>query len=369
MSALNILLLCGSLSYAGAQRQMFELAKGLNRRNNVVVCSIGSKNLLLQEFIENEIQVEVLNLRARNVIQILVLLSSIIKKNKIEVIYSFLDTANYFARLVKLFVPSVKIVVSERNSNNKISIRSKLFERVFSKKTDLYIANSYAGQLDLKKRFNIEHSVVIPNGFDINRFNDLNKKSKLTNNVSDDVIISMVARIKPQKNYEMFLKVAERVCNLYNNVVFFAIGDQPNPKDSYQDSILIKYNKLKNKDRIIFLGARTDISEILSETDISILTSHREGCSNTVLESMASKCPLVITDVGDNKIILSDENKDFVSKPGDVDEMVKKTAQLIDQPKLRSNIGEANFQKAKREFTVEKMVGRTESVILELLKT
>ncbi|GAJ02796.1 unnamed protein product, partial [marine sediment metagenome] len=99
--------------------------------------------------------------------------------------------------------------------------------------------------------------------------------------------------------------------------------------------------KLKNKDRIVFLGARTDIPEILSETDISILTSHREGCSNTVLESMSSKCPLVITDVGDNKVILSDENKDFISRLGDVDEMVKKIAQLIDQPKLRSKIGKA----------------------------
>lgn len=369
MSALNVLLLCGNLSYAGAQRQMFELAKGLNRRHNVIVCSIGSKNSLLREFIENEIKVEVLNLRARNFIQILVLLRSILKKNKIDVIYSFLDTANYFARLIKLFLPYIKIVVSERSSNNKTSIRNKLFEKVFSKRTDLYIANSYAGQLDLKNRFNIEPSVVIPNGVNINRFNDLNEESKLSNNFNNYVIISMVARIKPEKNYEMFLKVAEKVCDLYSNVVFFAIGDQPNPKDSYQDSILMRYNKLKNKDRVIFLGAKSDIPDILYETDISILTSHKEGCSNTVLESMLSRCPLVITDVGDNKVILSDENKDFVSKPGDVDEMVKKIAQLIDQPKLRSNIGEANFQKAKREFTVEKMVGRTESVILELLKS
>ncbi|GAJ14997.1 unnamed protein product, partial [marine sediment metagenome] len=147
MSALNVLLLCGNLSYAGAQRQMFELAKGLNRRHNVIACSIGSKNSLLQEFIKNEILVEVLNLRVRNFIQILVLLSSIIKKNKIEVIYSFLDTANYFARLIKLFLPYIKIVVSERSSNNKTSIRNKFFEKVFSKRTDLYIANSYAGQL------------------------------------------------------------------------------------------------------------------------------------------------------------------------------------------------------------------------------
>jgi len=368
MGKASILLLCGNLSYAGAQRQLFELAKGLNQRHNVVVCCIGSGSAFLREFKENKIRVEAFNLRSRNVIQVLGLLRSALRKNRIDIVYSFLDAANYFSRLIGLSASYVKIVVSERSSNYKVSVRRKVFEKILSKRTDLYISNSYAGQLDLKRRFGIGSSVVIHNGVDSSRFRDLDGNPGLRSN-PNNVVISMVARIKPAKNHEMFLEVAERVCSLYKYAVFFAIGDSSKPNDPYMDFILRKHRELKNRDRIVFMGARSDIPDILSESDISILTSHTEGCSNSVLEAMFSKCPLAVTDVGDNKLILSDENKGFVSTPGNVDEMVKNVSRLIDQPKLRSKIGEANYQKAKREFTVEKLVDRTESVILKLLKS
>ncbi len=364
---MNILLLCGNLSYAGAQRQLFELAKGLNKKHDVIVCSISSNVSLLQNFEENNIRVEVLGLRKRYFISILYKLYNLIKNNEIQVIYGFLSTANTYSRIIKLFFPSIKIISSKRNSDSKETILNKLFEKMFSKMTDLYIANSFAGQLDLKYFFNIKNSVVVLNGVDTGRFQNISNYSCLKKDFPNYIIISMVARIKKQKNYEMFLKVAEKVCTSYDNVVFFSIGDDPIPKDAYKSFILKENSKLKMKDRILFIGARSDIPEILSETDISILTSHREGCSNTVLESMFSKRPLVVTDVGDNKRMLAKMNQDFIIKPNDVQMMVNKISYLIDNPDLRKKIGMENYRKAQKEFTQEKMVKNTESVIMSLL--
>ena len=152
-------------------------------------------------------------------------------------------------------------------------------------------------------------------------------------------------------------------------VIFLAIGDQPDSMGVYENTIVNKKNKLNNIDRILFVGKRSDIPEILSETDISILTSHREGCSNTVLESMFAKCPLVVTDVGDNRMMLSEANQNFIVKPNDVEEMVQKLSILIEDGSLRKEIGNRNFDKAQNEFTNKMMVENTESLILSLLNS
>jgi len=362
---MNILLLCGSLSYAGAQRQLLELAKGLNEQHNVVVCSISSKVPLLPEFKKNNIKVEVLGLRKRNFIKIISRLKKIITENNIQTIYGFLKTANTYSRILKIINPGLKIVSSERSSDTTTNFHSKLTEKVFSKLTNLYIANSYAGKKSLVNNYNLKNVKVIHNGIDSDRFLT-DKESSLKGQLDAEIIITQIGRIKPDKNYEMFLKVSEKVCELHENVVFCAIGDQPNSKDVYQSTILMELNKLKHQDRILFVGKKSDIPEILIESDISILTSHREGCSNTVLEAMFAKCPLVVTDVGDNDMMLSDMNRDFIVKPNDVDGMVAKISELINDATLRKKIGNANYIKAQNEFTKEKMVENTESLILSL---
>lgn len=364
---MNIILLCGSLSYAGAQRQLFELSKGLNKSNNVIVCSISSNVPLLDKYLENNVKVEVLGLRKRHFIRVLKKLMAIVKDQDVEVVYSFLETANTYNRILKLLQPNLKIVSSERNSDNVPSIRKKVFEYFFSERTNLFIANSYAGKEDLFKKYNIKNTVVIPNGVNSRRFDNLDTEDGLRMEFPDKLIIGMIARIKPQKNYEMFLKVANVICRKFPNVVFLAIGDQPNPKDAYQDKIITQWEMLEFKERICFLGARSNIPEILSNTDISILTSHREGCSNTVLESMFSGCPLVLTNVGDNYSMVSERNKKYITEPMNINEMVNKLSQLIEDPSLREIIGDSNKRKAYETFTLQKMVDNTENVLSKLL--
>lgn len=368
INTMNILLLCGSLSYAGAQRQLFELANGLNNEHHVLVCSITDKVPLLEEFKRNGIKVEVFALRKRNFFKIIKYLNYQIETHKIDVIYSFLETANTYSRLMKLFNPKLRVISSERSSDTVIDLKSKVVEYGLSKLTDLYIANSHAGKQALIKHHKVNNIEVIHNGIDQARFLSLGKSS-LDMDFTDKLVISQIGRIKPDKNYEMFLEVAEKVCQLHENVVFLAVGDQPDSMDSYQNSILTKQNKLKYKDRVLFVGKRSDIPEILSETDISILTSHREGCSNTVLESMFAKRPLVVTDVGDNRIMLSELNQNFVVKVNNIQDMVDKLCLLIEDNDLRKRIAVENYNKAQNEFTNKMMVENTESLILSLLQS
>lgn len=363
---MKILLLCGNLSYAGAQRQMFELANGLKERHEVLVCSISDKVPFIDEFRKNDIKVKVLGLRKRNFFKIIRSLQAVLKDNNIEIMYSFLESANTYSRTMKIFNPKLKVVSSERSSDTIIPYQKVLLEKGLSNFTDLYIANSFAGKAALENHFQVSNIEVVHNGIDTERFLSLGKSS-LDLPKEEKILICQIGRIKPDKNYELFLDVAEHVCENFKHVLFLAIGDQPDSMDAYQNTILEKRNALKNKDRILFVGKKSDIPEILAETDISMLTSHREGCSNTVLESMFASCPVAVTNVGDNKIMLSDANQDFISKPDDVEEMVGNLTILIKDPSLRKEIGTENYKKAQKEFTNKMMIEHTESLLLALL--
>lgn len=69
--------------------------------------------------------------------------------------------------------------------------------------------------------------------------------------------------------------------------------------------------------RVHFLGLRTDIADILSLADVSLLTSHQEGFSNAVLDGMAADLPMILTDVGGNAEAVLDGETGIVVPPHD----------------------------------------------------
>lgn len=58
--------------------------------------------------------------------------------------------------------------------------------------------------------------------------------------------------------------------------------------------------ELNLSERVIFLGNRSDVNQILPLADICVLTSLSEGFSNTLVEYMTAERPVIATDVGGN---------------------------------------------------------------------
>jgi glycosyltransferase involved in cell wall biosynthesis len=94
----------------------------------------------------------------------------------------------------------------------------------------------------------------------------------------------------------------------------------------------------------------------LSIFDIAVLPSYTEGCSNALLEYMASEKPVVATDVGGNPELVTDEVTGFIVPRGDVPSLVQKVSYLIDSKDLRSKMGTAGGKKVKRFFSMSKII-------------
>ncbi len=310
---MRILKIISSLGYGGAETQAINLSKALVAEGHEVLLVSLSQDIPRVKLIEGtgvELYVEA---KQRKVdLRVIKSLRNKILEWQPDIVHAYLYDAEFYARLATIGL-DVPLINSERNDNYKLNVNQVIGDFLTIKRVDGVIANSFAGKVFAEKRYkhlNRNRISVVWNGIDLKqvlgklRASNKNLKLELFGR-SDIDLACMVAAIKPQKNYILALSVAERLIKSSDNWRVIFLGDKVTvDADQYKSQVFEFYSHLPNKDKIIFLGNRTDVVEILSQSDVSFLTSDHEGFPNAVLESMAVGTPAVTTDFSDIKKIL-----------------------------------------------------------------
>jgi glycosyltransferase involved in cell wall biosynthesis len=90
-----------------------------------------------------------------------------------------------------------------------------------------------------------------------------------------------------------------------------------------------------------FTGVRRDVPDLLAASDLYVNSSLYEGMSNTILEAMAMRKPVIATAVGGNVDLVRDGETGFLVPAGDWEAMGERMAALLADPGRRSAIGAA----------------------------
>lgn len=197
-----------------------------------------------------------------------------------------------------------------------------------------------------------EKRITIYNGFDEQRLNRLGKTAR----DGDIVTISMIGRTDSQKDYWTFIDSLAILRQ--QNIKFRAniIGQGP-----LLEKISI-YADQRCGDRISILGFRSDIDELIAESDIGVLctdpANHKEGISNALLEFMAQRKPVVATNDGGTPEIVSDGISGFLVPPKSSRELAAKLRYLIDHPEEGRKMGIIGERIVRRRFNLNQMTER-----------
>lgn len=113
-------------------------------------------------------------------------------------------------------------------------------------------------------------------------------------------------------------------------------------------------------ENVQFLGERTDTMDLYRCADISILASHQEGFSNTVLESMSAGLPVLATDVGGNAEALDGGKAGRLVPSGDPQAMAAAILDLARNPGLRRELGALAERRVRVHFSIDGCVDRYE---------
>lgn len=172
----------------------------------------------------------------------------------------------------------------------------------------------------------------------------------------NDIVVTSTGRIITDKGYDVLSDVAKRFKTL-KNVKFVVAGD-----GAYRQQWLNEIEKENMQDQVFLLGYRSDIDDILRESDIFVICTKHETLCNSLLEGGMYNLPLVATNVGGIPEIIDNGENGFLVANGDIDGFVDAIRKLVDDTELRNKMGEAAYKKVMSKFAESKITAQLEEV-------
>lgn len=177
--------------------------------------------------------------------------------------------------------------------------------------------------------------------------------------------IVFIGRFSKQKDPLLLLKAFRDLReDLKKNVEVSIIGE--GPRKPFLERF-IKDNQLKEVELMGSLS-RERVKNILGKSDIFVLTSNWEGFPYSVLEAMSYGLAVVASDVGGVSEIVGNK-VGILIKRGDKNSLENNLEKLIEDSKLRNQLGEKAFNRVKEKFSLERMLKKTEKVYRSVLES
>jgi glycosyltransferase involved in cell wall biosynthesis len=234
--------------------------------------------------------------------------------------------------------------------------------RALARGVDRYIAVSrdIAAELSGRFRWPAEKIDVVYNAVSLERFGSAapqGLRSRLTDGRAAPLVLTP-ARLTEQKGHPVLLRAAAEV----PEVVFALAGDGP-----LRAGLEAEADRLGVGERVVFLGHRTDIPDLLAACDIFALPSLYEGSSLAVLEAMAAGRPVVSSSIGGTAELIEDGENGLLVPPGEVAPLVAALRRLIGDSALREDLAQNARRRVELEFTKQAMTERVERIYEGLL--
>jgi glycosyltransferase involved in cell wall biosynthesis len=173
-------------------------------------------------------------------------------------------------------------------------------------------------------------------------------------------VVGVVGNVNPQKGHEYFIEAAGIVRRTVPDARFVIAGHIYNNHDAYYRQLLeaADQNGLKVGEDLFFLGARSDIPNVLAGLDLFALASvpNSEGTPTVVLEAMASGVPVVATDVGSVAEVVDDGKTGFVVRSEDPVAMANRITSFLQDDGLRQRAGKAARERVEHHFSLDQCI-------------
>ncbi len=251
----------------------------------------------------------------------------------------------------------VRVVSAIRGSEAHRGRGHFLLNRATSGFVDLWISNSRftADLFASRDKLRRERIVVVPNGVQVSQslppYNETLRR--LINVGRNAFLVGCVANHLPFKRQEDLLAAMARIEG-DPSMHLVLIGRTTN----YTLQLQAQADRLNLTNRLHILGYRDDVRRLLAGMDVLALVSQQEGLPASLLEGMACGLPVVATMIAGVTELVVDGETGIGVPTEDVDAIARALTTLRDDQALRFRLGRAGFERARSEFSVERLAER-----------
>lgn len=362
--------------WGGAQKYLFALATSLPQDKYEVFAIVGVGGILKNKLEEKGVKVFEVNALKRDISLFSELKSfaeiySLVKKIRPDILHFNSPKASGIGSVVArlLLLPKTVQTVHGWSFNENRNIFSKAIIYFFSWITVLFtdktivISKSEKAQA-LRMPFVSEDKIVlIKNG--INKINYIDKnvvREALLHRVAmtisdfpkDTLWLGTISELTKNKGLKYVISALSEIKVPF---VFFIIGEGEE-RDNLENQIFA--NGLQDK---VFLLGFIDIANLyLKAFDVFTLTSVKEGLPYCIMEAGGAGVPVIASNIGGIPDIIDNNKSGILVKKGNVAEIKKAIETLAGNPEKRVEFGNKLKQKIEKEFDIEQMIKKTQSL-------
>jgi len=342
----------------GLEKYLLNLTNLLKKNHKVVLLisrenNIKIKNVKIYYVPTLKTKISFLGLLSQ-VISIALFLPYIIMKEKIELISSYVPTANSTLTLLISKFMRVPNLINIRGYRPDIS----LFRRVMGDIGLFFTNNIFINSKDFKKRYvkqsflpksfiNKKNWIFIPNGI---KFKFWEKKSSIDDKKYD---LIFVGHLKPKhrfvaKGFDVLYKALERISHEYNLKLHVVVLG-PYEKELIRREIAdvdLSYFEFHG-----MVKSKKKIRDFYYLSKIYVLPSTHEGMPNSLMEAMATGLPSIASNVGAVPELIDNNVNGFIFPNRNEMELSKIILKLMKDTELREKIGKAAKKKMRDNFS------------------
>lgn len=296
----------------------------------------------------------------------LIKIARFLKKNKIDLIHTNdLRTTLLWGIIGKLYnIPVIWHVRQENSSQILDKIRLMLVDKL------IFVAELNKRKFSSEVLKNVDHEVVY-NGVDVTEFQpnkEINKLKKELKISSEKKLVGFVGYLVPRKRPEMFVKAGLEVLKKSQDVHFIVVGDDP-LGSGYEKRLNKMIAKAGAKNHFSLLGYRDDVSDIMAELDVFVLTSTFKGEAfpRVVIEAMAAGTSVVATKSAGVPEAVIDGETGFLVDPNDERKLVKDIDFLLKNEAKNKLMAKKARSRALKLFDIKKINQKIDKIYRGIL--
>ena len=202
---------------------------------------------------------------------------------------------------------------------------------------------------------------VIYNGIPTARF--VSKAGRGMGEGGKNMVLLHSGRFVPEKGHLLLIEAFDLSIKEYPWMQLWLVGD-----GEFRPAVERAVSEKGLQEKVFFLGIRNDVSNLLADCDLFVLSSSYEGFSLAVLEAMAVGKPVVSTRVGGVPELVEDGLTGFLVPPRDPEALSQAILRLVKDHDLCRRMGQAGQRKALERFDISRTAQEYETLYFKLLK-
>ena len=366
----NVLQLIGSFHQGGSERQAVQLTRLLHedKTYKVFAACLNRDGILYDEFSKMKLgevpEYKLTSFYDANMLRQLKSCAKFMRENDIKVIQTHDFYTNIFGMLAGRIAKTPVRIAAKRETGTKD------FKQRFMERRAYGFAHKIVSNSEAVKKYLVaggtpkEKIVTVYNGLDTSRLTPTSEKREVKLKEfglpigADTQFITIVANLRSEvKNHKMFLRAAKTVKESFKNVGFVMAGE-----GELTESLKEFAKDLGLENETHFIGRCSKVADLLSVSNICVLSSFTEGFSNSIIEYMSVAKPVIATNVGGASEAIIEGETGYLVESEDDNQLAKRLLELLNNQEKAVEMGKKGQSIVEDKFSLSAQLDKTLSL-------